>query len=78
MAQSKNEVGRMEDETGKGASRNAHRGFYSFILHPSSFILSLVSPKKLLNVWVLSLAQAFVGTAKNDVAFTHHHYFAVN
>lgn len=50
----------------------------SFIIQPSPSSFLSVSAKKLLNVWVPSLAQAFVGTAKNDVAFTHHHHFTVN
>jgi hypothetical protein len=57
---------------------NAHRGFSSFILQSSPFILSLVSTKKLLNVWVLSLAQAFVSAAENYFAFAHHHHLAVD
>jgi hypothetical protein len=50
----------------------------SFILHPSAFILSLVSTKELLNVWVSSLAQAFVSAAEYYVAFAHHHHLAVD
>ena len=50
--------------------------YSSFILHPSSFLL--VSAKKLLNVWVFSLAQALVSAAKDNVAFKHHHHFAVD
>src|SRR5258705_4070600 len=49
--------------------------YSSLILHPSSFLS--VSAKKLLNVRILSLAQSFIGTAKNYLAVFHHHYFAV-
>src|SRR6266851_9509379 len=62
----------------RGHSANAPRGFSSFILHPSSSILSLVSAKKFLNVWVLGVPQTFVSTAKNNVAFTNHHHLTVN
>src|SRR6185503_14235386 len=48
----------------------------SFILPPSSFLS--VSPKKLSNVWVLSLAQSLVCAAKNDFSFAHHHHFSVD
>src|SRR5258706_14876574 len=49
--------------------------YSSVILHPSSFLS--VSAKNLLNVRILSLAQSFIGTAKNYLAVFHHHYFAV-
>jgi hypothetical protein len=51
---------------------------FPFILITSSFILSLMSTKKLLNVFVVSFTQALIGAAENDVAFAHHHHFAVN
>src|SRR5437667_5552186 len=56
----------------------AHSGFFSFILHLSSFILSLVSAKKFLNVWILCFSQSFISTAENNVAFTNHHHLTVN
>src|SRR6185437_3285453 len=49
--------------------------YSSLIIHPSSFLS--VSAKKLLNVRILSLAQSFIGTAKNYLAVLHHHHFAV-
>src|SRR6185369_2880035 len=45
------------------------------ILHPLSFLS--VSAKKPLNVRILSLAQSFIGTAKNYLAVLHHHHFTV-
>src|SRR6185503_3311138 len=49
--------------------------YSSIILHPSSFLS--VSAKKPLNIRILSLAQSFIGTAKNYLAVFHHHHFAV-
>ena len=48
-----------------------------FILPPSSFILSLVSSQKLLNVGILGTSQAFVRPAENDVSIAHHHHLTV-
>ena len=50
--------------------------YSSLILHPSSFLS--VSAKKLSYVWVFSLAQRFIGAAKNNLAVLHHHYFAID
>ncbi len=71
----------MKDETGKGTLFESPSWFLLvqpsfFNLDPPSFLS--VSAEKLLNVRVLSLAQAFVSAAKNNVAFAHHHHFAVN
>src|SRR6185369_12557317 len=56
-------------------TRHRSSPYSSFILPPSSF--PLVSAKKLLNVRILSLTKSFVGAAENDLAFFHHHHFAV-
>jgi hypothetical protein len=44
----------------------------------SSFVLSLVSSQKFLNVRVLGTSQAFVRPTENDVSIAHHHYLAIS
>src|ERR1700682_6491494 len=49
-----------------------------FTLHPSSSILSLVSPEKSLNVRIGRLLERLVRAAKNYVSLTHHQHLAVD
>ena len=38
----------------------------------------LMSPQKLLNVWIRAAFKAFIRAAEDDFALPHHHYFAVD
>ena len=76
MALTKDEGWGMKDETRNGyVTIRGHSFYSSLILQPSSFLS--VSAKKLLNIRILSLAQSFIGTAKNYLAVFHHHHLAV-
>src|SRR5260370_31239381 len=51
---------------------------HSFIPHPSSLILSLVSSQKPLDVLIVRLAQRLIGAAKDYCALAHHQDFTVD
>jgi hypothetical protein len=67
----KDEGGRMKDER-----YDAHRLF--FILYPSSFILSLVSAQKFLNVGIARVAECFIRAAENDLSVAYHQDLTIN
>src|SRR5574341_2624018 len=52
------------------------QAFSSFRPHPSSCLS--VSAQKLLNVWILGPAQAFISAAENNLTVAHHDHFAVD
>ena len=64
----------MKDET-EGRMPIVVCPYSSFILPPSSF--PLVSAKKLLNIRILSLTEHFISAAEDNLAFLHHHHFAI-